>query len=105
MIISQAAPHWIDQPIAWLTLVTLGIGLVTIFMRLGRKDRDIEQSVEQLERLRVIVEELAKAFASASLGSATNFARIEQEMRDIVRRIDRLEAGERMERKARVESQ
>lgn len=100
MIISQTA-HALDPMIQWLTFATLIVGFVTIAVQLGRKTRDIEANAEQLERLRVIVEEMARTFTALAQTSARDFGRIEAEMRALERRVEMLEESEISERNGR----
>lgn len=70
------------------------MGIAAVVWRSGRVTRDIEHTSDQLDRLRLIVEELARAQTGAAISCAGNFARIESDMRAILHRIDRLEAAE-----------
>lgn len=97
MILSQTTAS-IEPLLQWLNLATLVTGFVLIAVQIGRKSRDIEQTAEQLDRLRIIVEELSRAFALQSQSNARDFGRIEAEMHALARRVEMLENSEIVER-------
>ena len=94
MILAETTPENVTGTVLqWATLVGVLIGIAAVVWRSGRLTRDIEHNADQLERLRLIVEELTRAQTASAIASAGNFSRIEAEMRALLHRIDRLEAG------------
>jgi hypothetical protein len=72
---------------AWANFVALCIGIGTILVYMGRKDQQLATTTEQVRELSNIVSDLAKA----NVGFSLTDKQMEDRLRDLAARLDRLE--------------
>lgn len=71
----------------WASFAALCIGTGAVLMSLGKKDQQLATTTEQVKELSSIVSELAKA----QVGLAMKDAHVDDRLRELASRLDRLE--------------
>lgn len=72
---------------SWAQFVALCIGIGTVLVYMGRKDQQLATTSEQVKELSDIVSDLAKA----QVGFTLTDKQIEERLRELAGRLDRLE--------------
>lgn len=71
----------------WASFAALCIGTGAVLMNLGKKDQQLATTTEQVKELSSIVSELAKA----QVGLTMKDAQVDDRLRELANRLDRLE--------------
>jgi hypothetical protein len=71
----------------WASFAALCIGTGAVLMNLGKKDQQLATTTEQVKELSSIVSELAKA----QVGLTMKDAQVDDRLRELASRLDRLE--------------
>lgn len=71
----------------WASFVALCIGIGTVLVYMGKKDQQLATTTEQVKELSDIVSELAKA----QVGLTMKDAQVDDRLRELASRLDRLE--------------
>lgn len=72
---------------SWAQFVAICIGIGTVLVYMGRKDQQLATTSEQVKELSDIVSDLAKA----QVGFTLTDKQIEERLRELAGRLDRLE--------------
>lgn len=71
----------------WASFVAICIGIGTVLVYMGKKDQQLATTTEQVKELSSIVSELAKA----QVGLTMKDAQVDDRLRELANRLDRLE--------------
>lgn len=71
----------------WASFVAICIGIGTVLVYMGKKDQQLATTTEQVKELSDIVSELAKA----QVGLTMKDAQVDDRLRELANRLDRLE--------------
>lgn len=71
----------------WASFVALCIGIGTVLVYMGKKDQQLATTSEQVKELSDIVSELAKA----QVGLTMKDAQVDERLRELANRLERLE--------------
>jgi hypothetical protein len=84
---SDAQRNTLGQVVGVLQLIVLIIGIAGLFTIIGKRDQQLTQTVSDLDKLAVVVNDLARAQTS----SAVNDVNHSKSLEDIQRRLGELE--------------
>lgn len=71
----------------WASFVALCVGIGTVLVYMGQKDQQLKTTTEQVKELSSIVSELAKA----QVGLSMKDSQVDERLRELALRLDRLE--------------
>ncbi len=71
----------------WASFVAICIGIGTVLVYMGKKDQQLATTTEQVKELSSIVSDLAKA----QVGLTMKDAQVDDRLRELANRLDRLE--------------